>query len=519
MKNLKLITAFLFISIYSLTSQAAILIDVDELQRQLKINQIHSKNIKNIKIAILDNGFLGFQPDGKIVPKNTKLIEGIKNPQKNSDHGLRIANIIWELTGKNEEGPQFYLINTNGFTNFQAAIQKVIQLDIDIVLYPQVWEWGGNFNGTGFINHEISKAINSGVIWINATGDPHNLIYIGKTHNLSTTIKFNNKLDNNTVNIILTWTDFKNDLNYITTDDLGFEIFNSDNQKIAVVDKIQSGTSREEIFQQEITTLTRSAAKEKAIKYSSYAVESAAISLDRGDYKIKIYKKGTAITAKDFRVIIRSDKLQSLQIINNNQAGIVGRKEILIPADHKDVIAVGHFGKTSAIDESIDIRIPIHRVKFSDGQEIGGSSVAAALFTAKTIEMVTNNTKYLDLDFLKNNLPYYRSHYSHEKIIIPINKVIHHKAINNSLSHRVTAYIGEYINGYTILNAIQIDIPIEDTKIYKRIINNHSYLSSQKNLRLFWFPPYEEMPDPHLNFIVHTSDLSEQGAYIEVIGQ
>ncbi len=512
MKILMLITI-----LFSLTSQAATLIDVHQLQRQLNINQINSENIEDIKIAILDNGFLGFQADGKTLPRNAQLIEGIENPQKNSDHGLRMANIVWELTGKNENGPQFYLINTNGFTNFQAAIEKVIQLNVDIVLYSQVWEWGGNFDGTGFINHEISKAINEGIIWINATGDPHNLIYTGKTRYLDSIIKFNNKLDNNTVNITLTWTDFQNDPNYTTTDDLGFEIFNSEGQSVAHVDKIQSGISREDIFEQESESGSDAAAEE-ARKYSSYPKESAAIRLDRGDYKIRVYKKGTVV-AREFRVIIRSDKLQSLQITNDD--GIVGRQEILIPADHRDVIAVGHFGETSAIDsESIDIRVPVNSAKFSDGQEIGGSSVSASAFAAKTIVLAANDTDYLDLDFLKTNLPYYGGfNQNYGEIIIPTNEVVHHRAINDSLSHSVVAYIGESSNdGHTFLNAIQIDGSIEDTNIYQRIIRNYPHLRRQNGLRLFWFPPHESAPNPHMNFVIHATDLSQQGVYIEVIG-
>ena len=50
---------------------------------------------------------------------------------------------------------------------------------VDVVLYSQVWTFGSDFDGTGFINAQVSRALASGAIWINAAGNFGGAVYQG----------------------------------------------------------------------------------------------------------------------------------------------------------------------------------------------------------------------------------------------------------------------------------------------------------------------------------------------------
>jgi hypothetical protein len=90
-----------------------------------------------------------------------------------------MAQIVWAMTGKHAEGPKFFLLNTNGLSNLKAAVEHAIQQKVDLILYSQVWPFGGNFDGTGFLNEQVNRATKEGIIWINAAGNNGNLVHNG----------------------------------------------------------------------------------------------------------------------------------------------------------------------------------------------------------------------------------------------------------------------------------------------------------------------------------------------------
>src|SRR5690606_5114880 len=66
---------------------------------------------------------------------------------------------------------ELHLYHTYGYSNLKAAVEDAIKRKVDIVLYSQTWEYGGNFNGRGFINALVNKALDSGILWINNAGN------------------------------------------------------------------------------------------------------------------------------------------------------------------------------------------------------------------------------------------------------------------------------------------------------------------------------------------------------------
>lgn len=380
--------SFFSLFISSLSWGATEVVSWKAMRESLGLRQYTRMN-PSLKIAILDTGFMGFHPSRQYLPPSTVLFDRLTSfrPEPTS-HGLTMAQIVWSITGMSKEGPHFYLYNTNGFSNFKAAIQSVIDNRIDIVLYSQVWPFGGNLDGTGFINSQVERALSAGVIWINAAGNYRQSSYNG--HVLENTedknwltfknglnyLRFHNKYDENQVNVTLSWSDFTNDENFSTSKDL--DLFVHDENDRLIYDETGRAISA--------STFIQKGAPPKDSEdslLSSHAREIVELPLlKRGEYRIRIKRKSNNFTPNDrFRVII-DDKKGGLTFEDQYGPGI------LPPADHPGVITVGDIvsrqsseGPTADGRKKPDIVIEDSRIEFTNGMRSIGSSNAAAIFT------------------------------------------------------------------------------------------------------------------------------------------
>src|SRR5262249_9020135 len=81
------------------------------------------------------------------------------------------------------------------------------------------FEGGGNYDGRGPINRVVDDAIRAGILWVNAAGNFGRLVYNGpilvaddgyvRLGSQGTALRFRNRLDENTVTVTLTWTDYR----------------------------------------------------------------------------------------------------------------------------------------------------------------------------------------------------------------------------------------------------------------------------------------------------------------------
>jgi len=337
----------------------------DELRARLGMNQVSSGNLSGVKIAILDNGFKGFVPKKGMLPESAELIEGPLKFPEISSHGLGMAQIVWELTGKTSEGPKFYLVNSNGFTNFKAAVDFVIQNKIDIVLYAQVWTFGSNFDGRGFINQAVNRALDAGVIWVNAAGNLGRQVHNGEIKNHNERVELVNKLDDNAVTLTLTWADFSDNESTCATQDLDVELYDSANKLVSSGVLIQSGSAPDPKNPKDI--------------HSCYARETMTLSsLERGTYFVKVISKNDRLTK--FRVIMTETKIGTIEFSDLNPGS-----EIMPPADNARVLTVGEGTDFSATGPTSDDRVKPDtivengRVDFTNGNQTAGSSNAAAM--------------------------------------------------------------------------------------------------------------------------------------------
>lgn len=357
--------------------------NLESLRKQFGLQAFSpSKNsIRDLKIAILDNGFVGFQPGNGMLPESAELKNLTAIGAAPTHHGLGMAQIVWAMTGKSPEGPKFFLVNTNGFSNLKAAIQFVIDEKVDLVLYSQVWPFGSNFDGTGFINEQVTRAVQSGVIWVNAAGNHGGMVYNGfvekqrgvgdnqfLTFNSKDFLRFENKLDENQVALTLSWSDFKESDTYNTHKDLDLFVYDSAGKLVDSSELIQRGEAPPETG---------------GSKLSSHAREVVTLkNLDRGQYQIKIKVNSNHFDANDrFRVLIKAEK-ESALVFTDRTLG----SEIQPPADHPGVITVGEKKASSAAGPTADGRVKPEiliddaRVSFTNGTQVEGTSVAAALF-------------------------------------------------------------------------------------------------------------------------------------------
>ena len=132
--------------------------------------------------------------------------------------------------------PDIFLLNANGITNFRRAVFYALDKDVDVILYAQNWEFGGNYDGEGFINKIVSEITAYKAIWVNAAGNYGSMVWNGsykKTdatdiyHEKGSRLNFEVKFDATPVTVTVAWNDFQDFENHQTQKDLDVEILRS----------------------------------------------------------------------------------------------------------------------------------------------------------------------------------------------------------------------------------------------------------------------------------------------------
>ena len=297
------------------------------------------KQGKRLKVAILDNGFAGLSHSkGKRLPPDVKTFAAPGNEMASTAHGTKMAEIVYAIaTGSSAyspqiSGPEMLLLNTNGYTNLLHAIDTVINENVDIVLYAQVWEYGGNFDGKGFINKEVDRALEAGVLWVNAAGnlgqatwngnvDINSNRYLELPYKLRedsshSYLRFTVPQSNTPTKIVLAWNDFTDQKEYKTPQDLDIELLDEQGQLINSSTLVQTGLFR------------------AGPQYSTHAREIIYENLNTGLYKLRIKAKSYNFDE------------QSMIRVTVNGMGIYMLEQtriptVLIPAENPNVLTVG----------------------------------------------------------------------------------------------------------------------------------------------------------------------------------
>jgi len=364
------------------------------LKRIYNFPKISSQKIeRKLKVAVLDKGFLGFKKEiGKSLPANTKYFAGpIQSPNDSKvDHGLKMAQILTEFAGE-DAFVELQLHNVYGFSNFKAAIKSIIADKVDLVLYSEVWEFGSNFDGEGFINAEVQKALDAGITWVNAagnvgkttfnseikTGDEDWLILPDQNKSLKVICQKKNSNANGKkeqeskcpIRIVLSWNDFKDTENIGTDKDLDLALTDD---LLGIVQ-----TSR----------LKQSRSLETKAGESKYPREIITAEIKPGTYFIRVKNSSKNFNAEDRLRITVDGEFLTVPSADQNES-------LLNPADLEGVITVG------AIDsERSSVSKELARPEFwvlsslvlNDDKEFKGSSNSAAILAAAISLMLSRD--------------------------------------------------------------------------------------------------------------------------------
>lgn len=379
MRSSLLILGLLF-SVHSFASSP--FKNLNNLKSQLGFSRYYQadNNKRPLRIAVLDKGFDGYQNEiGRSLPADTRYVPGpvATPPEVKVEHGFRMAQILTAMMTDDMKAsqwaPQITLYNVFGFTNFKAAIDDVIAKKVDLVLYSEVWEYGGNFDGKGFINQQVSRATAAGVIWVNAAGNFGLTTYNSGIRTIKDSwVQLPDRNDalalrcapqqggKCPVKIVLSWNDFKDDVTQGTAKDLD----------LALADDLLN------IVQ--TSALKQTTAAEEQPGTSKYPREIIAAELNEGTYYIRVKNRSLNFTGRDqLRITVDGESI-SMPSHSNEET-------LLNPADNPSVITVG----ASDSDRSArsvrlgkpDIMAP-SSITLQNGEEFRGSSNSAAIVAA-----------------------------------------------------------------------------------------------------------------------------------------
>ncbi|MGZ3693884.1 MAG: S8 family serine peptidase [Bdellovibrionota bacterium] len=291
---------------------------------------------KHLKIAIFDNGFAGASKEiGNSLPRNTKIHRGpVAQQGEEETHGFYMARILWSMLSlggtDNRYAPvEFHLYNTFGYTNLKAAVDDAVRNKIDIVLYSQTWEYGGNFDGRGFINKLIDKAIDSGILWVNNSGNVGGTTYNSRIqtgeddwvqlpdHNQSVEVRCEkNPAKECILRAVLSWNDFSDDVEKGSDKDLDFVLADD------TLNVIQS------------SSLIQTKENVERPGTSKYPREIITAKVKPGLYLLRVKNRSKNFSGSDrLRIVVNGD---SLSMARNDQ-----NESLLPPADNARAITVG----------------------------------------------------------------------------------------------------------------------------------------------------------------------------------
>ncbi len=356
--------------------------NMDSITESLGFSEFtHSVTPRKVRVAILDRGFYGFQKQvGKTLPETTKLIPGPVDPPKDlrANHGMAMAQILTSAMtngGRNEElAPELFLYEVYGFSNFQFAVEHILKNNIDVVLFSDVWEYGGNSDGRGFVNTEVNKVVSAGILWINSAGNFHERTYISgitdgadeyvQLPNANSSLAFQcekNARKTCDVRIVLSWNDFKDTIDEGTDKDLD----------VALTDDFLNIVQTSSLKQAK-------EAQEGEAAISKYPREIVAAQVKPGRYFIRVKDRSHNFNSDDrLRITVSGDNLK-LETYNDQE-------DLLNPADNSGVITVGASdSELSSVSVSMhkpEISVP-SSIKLNDKSEYRGASNSAAIVAA-----------------------------------------------------------------------------------------------------------------------------------------
>jgi len=390
--------------------------DVDAIRRRLELEPGYGSvaGVESIKVAVLDQGFDGLASGRAYLPTSAEVVEHYdpdfirkfdlgdpefrKGLEPGDRHGRVMAQIVWAVTGSRPDGPKFYLLNANGPTMLRRAVRFAIERRVDLILFSGSFEGGGDGDGRGPINRVVADALAADIPWINAAGNYGGRVYNGPIRILPdgylklrdgsdvASLRFRNRVDDNTVTVTLTWDDYRDredagtdkDLDFLVEDEAGRPIGSSAKDQLLAGpnDPGPDGTRNP---------------RERVVLPNLPAGRFVASDPDYA-YRIRIKARPESHFDPDDRLRVLVTPSRPTFVPPGADApspafeflDASGEGELFPPADHPLVLTIGDADPASSVGPTADRRVKPDailansRVDFTDGEISAGSSNAAA---------------------------------------------------------------------------------------------------------------------------------------------
>jgi hypothetical protein len=370
--------------------------NINQIVKDLKVHEFKGKSFsRKVRIAVIDNGFYGYEKEiGKTLPENTHYHAGAESDVDKTDnrglHGLFMSQLLYQILQKSDAklDVELHLFYALGYTKFADAVKSVIQDKFDIVLYSQVWEYGGNGDGKGFINELVDQAVGQGIVWINAAGNFGRLTRLapvdGKVEGTDEWVQFKDPMtikvdcapkkgEKCSIRLILSWNDFKDDADTGTDKDLDFYLLDSKK-------RVLQSSERHQKLKQDLSDPMA----------SMFPREFIETSVAPGTYtlKVKVSSKNFSASQDQLRITVSGEGVT----MNHPTVG----ETLLPPADNPGVIVVGasddYNSNRSVKNGKPDVWLK-SLVRLKDGSAPFESSTAAAMAAAVAVLHVGTGTE------------------------------------------------------------------------------------------------------------------------------
>lgn len=394
------------------------IVGMDKLATELKLASFkQAKFNTKVKIAVFDNGFWHYEDHlGKLLPASTICYSNSEIPNqqckdeykeelKRSEnaaaeakpfHGLLMAEIITQILARaGNSNYQIDLFRTNGLDRLTRAIKHTVEQKYDIIVYSEVWEFGGFGDGKGFVNAAVNEAVNNGIIWINSAGNFGRLMRAGPVETgREGWVSFKNAKGKTSdsvsirctlstpcnLRLVLSWNDYKDDPEIGTDKQLNLYLFDEKNVQIAASEKIQmlnppmDDLKYSKLPRQMIKSVQLEPDTAKKPKRYSVKVKNISNNFNASTDKLKIMASGIGIEVLD----------PSLG------------ETILPPADNPGVIDIGASDDPNA-SSSRSLKLPRiylkSMIELKNGLKPFESSTAAAMAGAMAALYVGSGTE------------------------------------------------------------------------------------------------------------------------------
>ncbi len=424
--------------------------NLEELRRFYQLTpEYDNVPSEQITVAIFDSGFSDIvekdPQSGKLLIKPgvlpasatviddySELVPGAKYvPLKEHNHGGMMAQTVWAMTGNNPLGPKFILMNVSNPINLGDAVAASMAMGVDIIVNSQNFEYGGDFNGLGFLNAKVNEATASGILWLNAAGNYHGSVING-TYSVSMKHKLRVNQDGAVAEFALAWNGTKDQQELGTDRDLDLIVTNSKGELVQAVTLKDGTTTYEMDNRRQVLTKQAKAAvppptpdgetppvvvppivveNGDARKTALHPYERFTLKLDRNDprdpndvYTMRVVKHGGLFNATDtYRITVqyRGDKNavmdgngRPVEPIALDPREVAQNREIMVPADNPNVVTVGDLSPYCSTGPTLDGRnkpeIVMARssVYLSTGDQAGLSSAANAMAGGMAVNLM-----------------------------------------------------------------------------------------------------------------------------------